>query len=244
MHLPPMTPEQWAALAERDRRDAWESEVLAPYEADPAGKTARERLTAFIKWKNDTAAELSKLGEQRAKLLTVADAPAEFTAKRTGLLKVLAGKLLGGNEPDGYDLLELRTINTESGDAKARAAIARLALAELDQKIEAKTLQVERLKDREGGFAEAALLEYATETLGDRYRKAIAEIRSVAQQLDGARQAANCAEFKFFDLPPLGVLESGEGRISSDRGAQAPWRKWLADQGVDINRRRHVQPSY
>jgi hypothetical protein len=245
MNLPEMTPEQWAWIEARDRRDAFEATVLADYEAEPAGATAKERLVNFIKWKNDTAAELAKLKEQRQRLQATTDAPAEFTAKRTSLLRTLATKLLGGDETSNFDLLEARALDSEIDAAQRRADVAKLALAQLDEKIEIKTLQLNRLRDREAGFAELALLEYATEKLGARYRAAIAELRDVATQLDGARQVGGRSGFKAFALPSLGALsDNRDAWIAPDGAAQESWRQWLADQGAEVRRRRFVQPSY
>ena len=245
MRLPELTAEQWDALRERDRRSEFEAAALAGYDSDPAGATARERLTNFIAWRDRTASELAALQSKRQSMQSMVDAPATVAAKRDGLLKSLARRLLGGEEIVDHD--EQAALDSELRSSKRKAAVAQVALAELDTQIDVKQLQVRRLSERENGFARDALLEHINITLGPQYHKAVGELRRVMKQIDAARRAGDMVGLSitipenrrqrvenFFQLPELGILKHAEAMISSaDNDAVAPWRDMIKSWGVE-----------
>jgi hypothetical protein len=139
MHTPPMSPEQFEALRERDRRNDFEDAAIADVNGEMPGATAKQRLDNFIVLRDRTADELSALQAQRTRLQALADAPATVAAKRDGLLRTLARKLLGGEEVDHDDQ---KALDREVATAKRRAAVAEVALVELDEKIEIQRLRV------------------------------------------------------------------------------------------------------
>ena len=240
----PMSPEQHEALRERDRRSDFEAAAIADVNGDMPGATAKQRLDAFLALKNKTAAELAALQAQRGKLQTVIDAPTTVAAKRDGLLKSLAKRLLLGE--DDLDTSEQAALDRDVSAAKRRAAVAQVAIQELDEKIEIQRLRVKRLAEREHGFVKAALLEHVSETLGPRYATAVATLRDVVQEIDAARRAGGMVGLSvtipenrrqrvdhFFTLPDFGLLKGAEAVISAADSAElAPWRKLLADWGV------------
>jgi hypothetical protein len=224
-----------AQYIERDRqweRDRFESRALKGYDAPVPGKTAKARLANYVKWCNETAAEFASLEAQRAKLQDAIDRPAEVKTRRDGLSKTLAKKMLGGEDVSGFDLMRRTTIETEVADAESRAEIAKLALAEINEQIEVKRLQVERLRGRQHEFVTDAMAEHLREKLGNEYRQAIDRLRNVIHQIDAARRASGMAGLHdAISLPALGLLERDAKITGADR-SYAEWHKLLAEWGV------------
>jgi hypothetical protein len=90
MNLPPMSPEQWDAMRERDRRSDFEARAIADVNGGMPGATARERLDPFVEWRNKTADELSALEAQRDRLQAMLDEPENAKGRKAVLLKTLA----------------------------------------------------------------------------------------------------------------------------------------------------------
>jgi hypothetical protein len=231
MRLPELTTEQAAAIRERDRRSDFEAAAVEAFNGEMPGATAKQRLDALLALKNKTADELLALQAKRASMQGLLDAPATVAAKRTSLLHVLARRLLGGEEIVDHD--EQAALDSELRASKRKAAVAEVALAELDVEIDKKQLQVRRLGEREAGFAKDALKEYVSAELGPQYHAAVTELRRVIQRIDGAREAAGHGGFALIELPTLGVLKRADAMIAPDIAATAPWRKLLSLWGVE-----------
>jgi hypothetical protein len=219
-------------------RERLEHEALKGYEDDLPGSTAKARLDAFVELRNRTAGELVALVEvQRRKLQATVDAPGVVNAKRNGLLKTLARKLLGGEEID-HD--EQKALDSEVASAKRKAAVAQVAIAELDEKIDIAQLRCKRLREREHGFVQNALLEHVAVELGPKYKAAVDELRRVTQQIDAVRRAGDMVGLSitipenrrqrvdhFFELPGFGILKGADAIIAPDSAAIAPWREMI-----------------
>jgi hypothetical protein len=213
-----------AYLAAR-KRDFFEQEALRGYEDEPKGHTAKQRLDNFVTLRKRTEGEHDALLAQQQRLQDAIDAPAQTKAKRDGLLKTLAKKLLGGEDVAGFDLLRRTAVESEIQDAEARAEIAKLAIAELAEKLEIAALRVRRLKEREREFVQAAVSEHIKAELGPKYRRAIAEFGAIAHQIQGAREAAGLGSPEKIELPTFWIVD--DATIRPDRNAVKPWRKLI-----------------
>jgi hypothetical protein len=170
---------QWAeGQRHRDESDRVHA-LTEPYEAEVAGGTAKDRLGAFVAWRNRTARELEALQAKRDRLLAAVDAPAAVQVKRQGLLQMLARKLMGGDDITDADLADTGSIDASLGAATARAEAAKIAVAAMDKDIEAKTLGLKRLRERQRGFVQKAMLQHVAETYGNRYRDTVENLRAL-----------------------------------------------------------------
>jgi len=250
MRLPELTPEQWDALRERDRRSELEARAVEAYNADVAGSTARERLDALIKWRNQTSAELAALQAQRERLRAMINEPEQVKGRKAGLIKTLAQRLLGGTDVEAFDVLECKTVDGEIAAARHRAAVAAVALVELDEKIDIQELRCKRLAERQHGFVRDALLETIASELGPKYRAAVDELRRVVQEIDAARRAGGMIGLNivhhenrrqrvehYFTLPDFGLLKGAENMVTSaGDAALASWRDLIKSWGTSATR--------
>jgi hypothetical protein len=225
-----MTREQ---MAERDREwaaDRARAKALAGCDDDIPGANAKEQLTNLHAKIAREEAEKSKFTAQDARLQAAIDEPAKTLAKRDGLLKTLAKRLLGGEDAgsEGFDFLQRRTLDAEIDQAEHNADVAKLARAAITDKLEVATLRVARLRERLPGFERAAMAEHIREHLAPEYRRAIAPLRDITQRIDGARRAAGmCGLEKSVTLQTFGLLDSRDAQIAPDHAAQAPWCKLI-----------------
>ncbi len=163
-----MSRAEWNTQRHRDRAlDAHQAKVLVDYDKPMSGGTAWDRLQSFVALRDKTQAQLDALQGQKARLQGAVEAPAAVKAKRTGLLQLLAKKLIGGDE---MDTSEAVTVDADIAAATVRADAAQLAVMELDKQIADKVLQVNRLAERQRGFVQDAMLEHVKGTYGDKYQ--------------------------------------------------------------------------
>jgi hypothetical protein len=230
-----MTREQ---MAERERvyeRSRFEEKALKGYDADVAGKTARQRLANFVEWLGKTTAEESALKAKGAQLQAAIAAPAQAKAKRDGLLRSMAKKLLGADDggSQGFDLLQRRTLDTEIDAAEHHAEIAKLALVDLDEQVDIARLRVERLRGRRHEFVTDAMQEHLRETLVPEYRKTIDSLRNVVHRIDAARRASGMAGLHdAIRLPALSALDRDAVIGAAEVGALEEWCTLLRSWGV------------
>jgi hypothetical protein len=162
----------------------------------------RGRWARFQAWQRQVADELCELNARRTEIqakLANAETEIKIGARRA------ADQLLAG--VDGGD------------DAKVMAAMrlagaARIALPELDEKIDVAKTRVKRLDDRASEFLNAALVEVAKGAgLGQLYLKKIAELREVAELLWGLSKVIGIGRLpQSYVEFPRAILTNGEHR--------------------------------
>jgi hypothetical protein len=178
----------------------------------------RARLARYVAWKQQEARGLKELEARRADIeakLEKAEAEIKDAVQRT------ADSLLSGTDVGG---------DTRVMAARHLAEAGRVALPELLIKLEMAQARVKRLAERENEFLRAALFEIAEASgLGDRYMKALAEMRHVVGLVFGFHrvhgQGPQIQEHLAF---PKSILTSGEHRdyvISGDdiRDSERLW---------------------
>jgi hypothetical protein len=240
-----------------ERKNRWDAEkaraaTLAGYdEGDPpvwirvntkGMPPARAALARFIAWRDSVAAELAALVAMRDRLQATVNAPAAVEAKRSGLLRDQAKRLLefvglGEREAEtgGFDVVERRALDTELDSAQHRADVAAIAIADIAQKISEKEVQLARLIERERSFVHSALREHADD-LGREYLRRIEALRDTVTQLSGLRQFVGYGAIDKVELPEFRVasLEDSEKArtIVAKPGADKPWRELAENWGM------------
>jgi uncharacterized protein YlxW (UPF0749 family) len=178
----------------------------------------RARLARYVAWKQQEDHGLKELEARRADIeakVEKAEAEIKDAVQRT------ADSLLSGADV-GDD--------TRVMAARHLAEAARVALPELLKKLERAQARVKRLAERENEFLRAALFEIAEASgIGDRYMKALAEMRHVVGLVFGFHRVhGQGPQFREHVAFPQSILTSGEHRdyvISSDdiRDSELLW---------------------
>jgi len=240
-----------ADYAERQRQwaaDDAKAAVLAGYDGEPpstivssaidalSATPQRARLARFMAWRDSVAGELAALKVTRDRLQAAIDAPESLKAKRSGLLREQANRLLefiglGKNEAtSGFDVLERRTLDAELDQAEHKSEVARIAIADIGKQIATKEVQLAYLIKREKEFVRPALRERA-ELYIPAYAAAIEKLREAIAPLAGL-QAHLHGKGVDIDLPEFGSLKKSDIRIHECN--DAPWREFERSLGATL----------
>ncbi len=172
-------------------------------------------------WRDSVAGELAALKVTRDRLQAAIDAPESLKAKRSGLLREQANRLLefiglGKNEAtSGFDVLERRTLDAELDQAEHKSEVARIAIADIGKQIATKEVQLAYLIKREKEFVRPALRERA-ELYIPAYAAAIEKLREAIAPL----------------APEFGSLKKSDIRIHECN--DAPWREFERSLGATL----------
>jgi hypothetical protein len=166
------------------QRERFEEEATSDLSGDPpicntkGLSPARAKWADFREWQGQEGRELQALQARRT------DIKAKLARAEAGIkdgVRQAADRLLSGD--DSAD-------DTKVISATHLAEAARIALFELEEKIDRAEIRVKRLDRREQEFLQAAVLEIAKSAgLAERYMEKIREVREVAELIFGLTKA-------------------------------------------------------
>lgn len=217
--------------------------ILADVEGDPPALISaaialgprRAKFARYVAWRRKLEGELAALEAKRTELDAMVAAPAETAATIRGAVKRTADWLLGRDGADNSDEAGRKLLEDNLAAQRHRAESAQEALPEIGRTIEVAQMRVKRLVEREKEFLSPALAELADEAgLGHRYRRAIKELRSVLDLLNGLAAEAGGFDSGFdtpatIAFPQMAAVSSNKSVLKEEfiiRAASASRQAW------------------